>query len=303
MIIFAYLLIAGVSAVAFVGLQAAGFTMPAQRSVGVPQGVMTRRERVAMNVVEENQIVPDSLAGGGSYSLPDYNFRNILQRKPKQVPKPKPYSRSRNDKIFADIESKFSEREHVALSAREQPPAAARTLPLQRVPDQISRRVQSEPKTFGVDTTARDVIQSVIRGGRILIDKIKPRGIRNNNPGNIRHGSKWQGLSAEQGDDAFAQFDTPEFGIRALAVLLRNYEKKYGINTIRGIISRYAPSNENDTNSYSRAVAVSTGYGEDQPLDLSSDVLITNIIKAIIKHENGEQPYALATIDAGVSLA
>ena len=50
------------------------------------------------------------------------------------------------------------------------------------------------------------------------------RGIRNNNPGNIRHGgSKWQGMSETQTDDEYIQFDDPVYGIRALAKLLKNY--------------------------------------------------------------------------------
>lgn len=51
------------------------------------------------------------------------------------------------------------------------------------------------------------------------------RGERNNNPGNIRHGSKWQGLSAEQTDKDFCQFISPEYGIRAIYKLLQTYQK------------------------------------------------------------------------------
>ena len=53
------------------------------------------------------------------------------------------------------------------------------------------------------------------------------RGERNNNPGNIRHGSKWQGLSAQQTDPSFCQFVSPEYGIRAIYKLLQTYQKKY----------------------------------------------------------------------------
>lgn len=68
-----------------------------------------------------------------------------------------------------------------------------------------------------------------------------PRGIRNNNPGNIRWGSDWKGLKKDgkQQDPSFCIFKTPEYGIRALAKLLRNYKQLYGLNTPRKIISRY----------------------------------------------------------------
>jgi len=66
--------------------------------------------------------------------------------------------------------------------------------------------------------------------------------VRNNNPANIRRGStKWQGESAVQTDAAFVQFITPEYGIRALSKVLDTYASKYGLNTVSGIINRFAP--------------------------------------------------------------
>jgi len=72
-----------------------------------------------------------------------------------------------------------------------------------------------------------------------------PRGIRNNNPGNIEWGERWQGLDElrPDRDPRFAQFISPEDGIRALAKTLQTYQKKHGISTIEGIISRLAPTN------------------------------------------------------------
>ena len=66
------------------------------------------------------------------------------------------------------------------------------------------------------------------------------RGERNNNPGNIRHGAKWQGLASTQTDKDFCQFISPEYGIRAIYKLIQTYQKKYGLNTIKTIIYRYA---------------------------------------------------------------
>src|SRR5574337_876096 len=84
-------------------------------------------------------------------------------------------------------------------------------------------------------------------------DMTPSRGIRNNNPGNIRKSSEpWRGLAAakDQKDPAFFTFETPEWGIRAMAVILRTYQTKYGLRTIRAIIGRWAPSAENDTDAY-----------------------------------------------------
>ena len=127
------------------------------------------------------------------------------------------------------------------------------------------------------------------------------RGIRNNNPGNIRHlGLDWQGLANPPSDGAFCIFSEPKWGLRALAVLIRNYKRKHGINTIAGIIARFAPSTENDTAAYIRAVCAAVGRGPDEPLDTENEVILWPLMKAIIKHENGQQPYTDAQILEGI---
>ena len=138
--------------------------------------------------------------------------------------------------------------------------------------------------------------------GNAFWEMIGMRGIGNNNPGNIRHsGSQWQGMAAQQTDAAFVQFDTPEYGIRALSKLLDTYSTKYNLNTVQGIIGRYAPSSENNTTAYASAVARALGVSPDQRIDVQARK--ADLIAAIIKHENGVQPYALAVIQTGVSLA
>ena len=76
-----------------------------------------------------------------------------------------------------------------------------------------------------------------------------PRGIRNNNPLNIRLGDNWQGLRKEQTDKAFCQFVSMEYGLRAAFVILFNYLKKR-VDTPDKIIKRWAPPSENDTEAY-----------------------------------------------------
>ena len=110
-----------------------------------------------------------------------------------------------------------------------------------------------------------------------------PRGIRNNNPLNIRLSKdKWQGqingkgnidgnssLSSERagGEAVFCQFYTMEYGWRAAFVILcKTYYGKYKLRTIRDIVSRWAPAKENNTPAYIRHVSDYTGIGPDRDL-------------------------------------
>lgn len=133
---------------------------------------------------------------------------------------------------------------------------------------------------------------------------VKPRGIRNNNPGNIRrNGDPWQGLAETQGDKEFFTFATPVYGIRALARTLIAYQDRHGLRTIRQIISRWAPPVENDTESYVKAVAADTGLDADQTLDMHGYDHLLPLTRAIIRHENGQQPYTDAQLTKALVLA
>lgn len=101
-----------------------------------------------------------------------------------------------------------------------------------------------------------------------------PRGIRNNNPLNIRRTAKdqWKGLAAQQSDRAFCQFKSLEYGWRAAFYLLtRTYYHKYRLYTIRAIISKWAPPNENNTRAYVDNVSRLTGIDPDEPLGIPSE--------------------------------
>lgn len=132
-----------------------------------------------------------------------------------------------------------------------------------------------------------------------------PRGIRNNNPGNIRRGNEWQGQipDAQRTDSAFCQFVTPEYGIRAMCIILRNYQQKHGLNTVSGIIRRWAPPGENDTQAYIDNVARATGVTPDQPVDTGDPYFMTKLLQAIIRHENGIQPYGADVFARALDLA
>lgn len=131
---------------------------------------------------------------------------------------------------------------------------------------------------------------------------LTPRGIRNNNPGNIRHSaSKWQGMAAQQTDPDFVQFISPEYGIRALARLLTIYYQRDGLNTVRKLITKYAPASENNTDAYAQAVARAIGVTPDTIISVPQH--ITALVEAIIRYENGQQPYQIEQIRTGVAMA
>lgn len=127
-----------------------------------------------------------------------------------------------------------------------------------------------------------------------------PRGIRNNNPGNIEIGEDWEGMSTDQSDGRFVQFESPEYGIRAMAKILGTYKEKYGLDTIEGVVSRWAPPNENDTEAYINSVVKMSGISRNRRL---SDSDLKEVIKAMIRQENGDMPYDEETIARGVELA
>ena len=132
----------------------------------------------------------------------------------------------------------------------------------------------------------------------------QPRGIRNNNPGNIRrNGDPWQGLAKDQTDREFFTFQSAVYGIRALARLLITYQDKYGLCTIEGIITRWAPVIENNTASYIQAVARNTGFSALQTLDMHRFEHLKPVVEAIIQHENGQQPYSDTEITKALVLA
>jgi len=129
------------------------------------------------------------------------------------------------------------------------------------------------------------------------------RGERNNNPGNIRHGSNWQGLADQQSDTDFCTFTDPKYGFRALAKVLLFYQQRYGLDTVRGIISRWAPPNENNTDAYISAVAGKMGCDPDTHLDVRNYKEMYPLVDAITRHENGRNKYPRNVIDAGLALA
>lgn len=88
-----------------------------------------------------------------------------------------------------------------------------------------------------------------------------PRGIRNNNPLNIRYSANnnWKGRVAEKKDDSFEEFVSVAYGVRAACRLIQVYVKRYHCSTIRSIVYRFAPPSENDTLAYYKYVRDAVG--------------------------------------------
>lgn len=129
--------------------------------------------------------------------------------------------------------------------------------------------------------------------------KSKPRGLRNNNPGNIRlNGIPYEGEIQPSKDRLFKQFKSMAYGYRAMFVVLHTYARKYGINTIEGMISRYAPASENHTQKYIDAVSEWSGVpGTSHITTTNADVMIP-IVAAMSRVENGV-PTVMAEVEEG----
>jgi len=138
---------------------------------------------------------------------------------------------------------------------------------------------------------------------KLQLYKDQPRGIRNNNPLNIRENAQtdyeWQGERSTNDDAAFEEFIDPIYGIRAGARVLKSYRRR-GIVTLADIVTTWAPPTENNTSSYIGSVAAATG------LDRWTEIQehhYPDLIAAMIHHENGIQPYSMELIKAGVTMA
>lgn len=144
--------------------------------------------------------------------------------------------------------------------------------------------------------------------GGIFLTTLKrsslPRGIRNNNPGNIeRTNDQWKGMALEQNDSRFVVFTDPKYGFRAMARILRNYERR-GLTTIRDIISTWAPDTENHTEHYINFVASALSVSPDSELNFEQS--LPNLLKAISTFENGQQYanyYSDSMINEGMQIA
>ena len=134
------------------------------------------------------------------------------------------------------------------------------------------------------------------------------RGEANSNPGNIdrtQPRTPWQGRvpDAELTDPRFEQFVHPKWGLRAIAGTLIAYRDKHGLDTVRGLINRWAPPVENQTDAYVFEVCTRASCGPDDKLDLEHYATMRGLVVGIVIQENGRQPYPEALLAEGMKLA
>jgi len=111
------------------------------------------------------------------------------------------------------------------------------------------------------------------------------------------------GLAIEQPDPFFFTFVEDKYGIRAAVKILMTYQDKYKLKTIRQLINRWAPPNENNTDAYVDAVAKEVNVAPDTPVNVNNLNICLPLIRAIIKHENGQQPYDDAELSSAITMA
>jgi hypothetical protein len=141
------------------------------------------------------------------------------------------------------------------------------------------------------------------------LDKVGlvPRGVRANNPGNLERGKKpWVGEVNDGREPRFAQFKTPEDGIRAIGVCVMTYvdhrkaNDGSAIDSVDDIINRWAPSHENDTRAYAAHVAALLKVDPFEKVNFYAWDNIRALTCGLIEHENGLNPYSDTTIDTGL---
>lgn len=132
--------------------------------------------------------------------------------------------------------------------------------------------------------------------------KATPRGIRNNNPLNIRIGNTWLGERRNPTDQAFEEFVAIEYGYRAAFCILRRYIRRYRKNTISAIVSTWAPASENDTQRYIAFVANKMKMGPEEVIHYSDVERMTQLVAAMQQMECGV-PADLDKVRRGYEMA
>lgn len=138
--------------------------------------------------------------------------------------------------------------------------------------------------------------------GGWIAPKSAPRGIRNNNPGNLNFANQ-SGATKEGGEGGrFAVFESMQHGIAALYKQLQIYFKK-GINTLSSIVKTYAPaSDNNNVDAYISALTKATGKGANEVLDSGDTATMARLMKGIVDHENGKGYISSSDIMGGIQL-
>lgn len=132
--------------------------------------------------------------------------------------------------------------------------------------------------------------------------RIVPRGIRNNNPLNIRIGNTWLGERNNPTDPEFEEFVSMEYGLRAAFLILRRYIRRYKKDTVPSIVSTWAPASENNTQRYIDVVCRRSGIGPDAHILFEDAVTMCKMVEAMAFVECG-QPIDGKKIELGYKMA
>lgn len=123
-----------------------------------------------------------------------------------------------------------------------------------------------------------------------------PRGIRNNNPFNIKDSAQhWQGELLDGFDPVYEEFQDVLSGLRAGFRVLRTYRDKHGLLSIEAIIKRFAPVSENDPVNYINYVAQRSLISANAVLQAYQYLQVAD---AMIVYEQGYNPFCTAIIVA-----
>ncbi len=117
-----------------------------------------------------------------------------------------------------------------------------------------------------------------------------PRNLRNNNPGNIEYGAWAKAHGATGSDGRFAVFPDAATGSAAVDALLQSYGNR-GLNTVGGVIGRWAPASENDTSGYAATVAKRLGVGANDRLNMADPAVRQALGREIARYEGSAAAY------------
>lgn len=120
-----------------------------------------------------------------------------------------------------------------------------------------------------------------------------PRNLRNNNPGNIEYGAFARAHGATGSDGRFAVFPDKETGSAAMDALLQKYANRDGLNTVTGIVGKWAPPGENDSKGYAASVAKRLGVGPNDRLDMSDPSIRQKLGREMARIEGSAKAYSL----------
>lgn len=137
----------------------------------------------------------------------------------------------------------------------------------------------------------------------MMVNDMAPRGLRNNNPGNLRvsrHAWRGKVKGALKRDRVFEEFVDMPHGYRALIKCLQSYSSR-GIDTLRAMITRWAPASENNTEAYIRRVSELTGIHPGRRVDVRDKATMVALASAISEVENGV-PAVLRDVEEGWAL-